>query len=154
MAGLLCSAIVGFLCVQVPIGDTLNVKLEDQGIYVADAIQAKDWTLSWSRSMERMPPVLDRQKLAKACDGAICVLYWRKCTDAAHSTTCSYAVGLEGNSNVYFDVTATDAAGMTQATDAFRIVVDFKSGTSLPLAKLDRDGPGDQAPILPAPPNN
>ena len=148
MAGLVCSAIVGFLCVQVPVGNAANIKLEDRGIYVADTIQAKDWTLSWGRSMEWAPPRLDMSRLERVCDGSACVVYWRKCNDAAHPTTCSYAVGLGPDSSVFFDLTATGADGMKHAMDAIRIVVDLKSGAAVPLSKLDRDGAGDQAPVL------
>jgi hypothetical protein len=149
MAGLVCSAIVGFLCLQVPIGDTADIKLTDQGLYIADTIQVKDWTLSWGRSMEWAPPQLDGSKLAKACDDSTCVVYWRKCNDAAQPTKCSYAVALAGDSSVFFDLTASGADAMKQAMDAIRIVVDLKPGATVPLSKLDREGPGDQAPVLP-----
>ena len=36
--GLICSAIVGFLCVQAPIPGTTTIKLEDQGIWVANGM--------------------------------------------------------------------------------------------------------------------
>jgi hypothetical protein len=148
MAAFVCSAIVGFLCLQVPIGSDVNVKLVDQGIYVANTFQAKDWTLSWGRSTEWAPPQLDMAKLSKACDGAACVLYWRKCDDAARPSKCSYGLVLGEKSSVYFDLTATDADGLKHAMDAFRIVADLASGAAVPLSKLDRDGPGDQAPLI------
>ena len=153
MAGLVCSAIVGFLCVQVAIGDTANIKLEDQGIYVNDSIQSKDWGLSTGRGMERAPPKLDTAKLQKACDGSTCLLYWRKCSDAAPYVNCAYGLELDGNSSVFFDLAAKGADGLKHATDAIRIIVDLKSGTTVPLSKLDRDGPGDQPPVLHAPPH-
>ena len=145
MAGLVCSAIVGFLCLQTPIGGQVDVKLFDQGIYVTDTIEAKDWTLSWSRSMERAPPRLDTAKLAKGCDGETCVLYWRKCSDVQ----CSFAVVADGGVDHYFDIAMKGADGQKHALEAIRIIVDLKQGTTVPLSKLDRDGPGGTAPVLP-----
>jgi len=151
MSGLVCSAIVAFLCVQAPIGgDGLSIKLADQGIYVADAIQAKDWTLSWGQSMERSPPQLDAAKLGSACDGAVCVPYWRKCSEGM--AKCSYAVALSATYSVFFDITAVSADARTRAADTIRVITDLKAGTAVPLSKLDRDGPGDAPPVLMPPP--
>jgi hypothetical protein len=150
MTTLVCSTIVGFLCIQAPLGDTLDVRLEDKGIFVADTIRAKDWTLSWGRSMEWAPPRLDMSKLAEVCKGSTCIRYWRKCDDAARPLQCSFAVGLAGNSSVFFDLAASTADGMKHAMQALQIVVDLPTGAAVPLAKLDRDGPSDQAPVLPA----
>jgi hypothetical protein len=150
MAGLVCSAIVAFLCVQAPMGgDGLNIRLQDQGIYIADTIQTKDWTLSWGQSMERASPQLDGTMLGKACDGATCLPYWRKCS--GDMAKCSYAVALSATYSVFFDITATSGDAQKRADDAIRIIADFKAGMAVPLAKLDHDGPGDTAPVL-APP--
>jgi hypothetical protein len=151
MAGLVCSAIVGVLCLQVPIaGGGLNLKLEDQGIYVANAIEAKDWKLSQSQSMEWAPPKLDAAKLQRACDQNSCVRYWRKCNDARHPAKCLYAISFDNAGSTFFDIAVTGADGFRHAMEAIRIVVDIKAGITVPLAKLDHDGPGDEAPVLPS----
>ena len=147
MAGLLCSALVaGVLCVQPPIGGSLDLALEDQGIWVADTIRAPDWTLSWGMSTEHAPPRLDAAKAQQACDQGVCVRYWYKCDDPANPTKCNYAVDV---ANTFFTLSVTGADGLKHAQAAVSVVADIKAGIAIPLSKLDHDGPGDTAPLLP-----
>ena len=147
MTGLLCSAIVaGVFCLQPPIGSTTDLKLEDQGIWMADSIHAPDWTLSWGVSTEHAPPKLDSAKAQQACDQGVCLHYWRHCDDAAHPAKCGYAVDV---GNTFFELTVTGADGLKHAQAAVSIVTDIKAGTAIPLSKLDQDGRGDSAPLLP-----
>jgi hypothetical protein len=148
MAGLTCSAIVGILCLQTPIGGSLDLKLEDQGIYINNTVSAKDWALSTGGSMERAPPQLDTAKLPQACDQGTCLRYWRKC-DAAHPARCNFGIALDGLGSTFFSIASLDRDGFTHALEAVRIIVDLKAGVTIPLLKLDQDSPSDKPPLLP-----
>ena len=150
MAGLVCSAIVGILCLQAPIGGGLDLKLEDQGIYINNTIVAKDWALSTGSSMERAPPRLDVAKLAQACDQGTCVHYWRKCDGTGHTVMCNFGVALDDHGSTFFSVASLDADGFKHALEAVRIVADLKTGATIPLLKLDQDSPGDKPPLMPS----
>ena len=137
--GLACTAIIGFLCVQAPIGGVTTVKLEDQGIWVANTVTAKNWTASWGRSMEWAPPSIDASRFAKACAEKVCVSYWRTCPGPF---TCNYFFddghGFASNTTI----TASDQKGLDEAMQAVGIGSQWQPVMAVPLALMTVEGKG------------
>lgn len=150
MAILACTAIIGFLCVQSSIGDTMTITHQDAGIFVADTIQTRAWTLSYGRSTERPPLKLDPAKMAKACSDAGCEVYWRKCNEVAHE--CSFALATDGGGSVSFQVTAKDAAGLKLAMGQIAIELGNTPGNAISLGALDHESAEPDAPAIGAAP--
>ena len=152
MATTLCTAIIGFFCLQSSIGDTMTIKHQDAGIFIADTIQTRDWTLAYGRSTEWASPVLDSTKLDKACTADGCKLYWRTCNDAAHPTMCSYALATDGGGSVSFTLTATTEAGLKLGKDQIAVELGGFPGATIPLSAFDREAAAAQPPVIPRTP--
>lgn len=143
---LICSAIIGFLCVQAPIPGTTTVKLEDQGIWVANTIEAKNWKVSWGRSTEWPAPKIDASRLAKACMGEVCISYWRKCST---NFACDYAFDDGHGYALTARIEAKDQKGLDEAMQAVGIVGKWQQPViAVPLATMSVEGKGDKRPVV------
>lgn len=143
---LICSAIIGFLCVQAPVGDVTEVKLEDRGIWIANTVETKNWKASWGRSMEWRPPRIDPSRLAKACQGDACISYWRACTAPGESLSCSYVFDDGHGFALTAKIEAKDRKGLDEAMQAVGIVAKWQPVTAVPLAAMNVEGKGAAAP--------
>ena len=143
---LTCTAIIGFLCVQAPIGGVTTVKLEDQGIWVANTVQAKNWTAKWGRSMEWAPPRIDPSRLSRACTGGVCVSYWRACSASSESRACDYVFDDGHGFALNTRIEARDQAGLTEAMQSVGLVAKWQPVTAVPLAAMTVEGKGKAAP--------
>jgi len=151
--GVICTAIIGFLCVQAPIGGVTNIKLEDQGIWVANTVTAKNWTASWGRSMEWAAPSIDVSRFAKACAGEACIAYWRFCTAPF---TCNFIFDDGHGFALTAKIEAKDQKGLDEGMQAVGVVAKWQPVTAVPLAAMTVEGKGNKPPIClansPAPP--
>jgi hypothetical protein len=142
---LVCSAIVGFLCIQAPIPGVTTIKLEDQGIWVANAIEAKNWKASWGRSMEWPAPRIDPSRLAKACVGETCVSYWRKCSS---DFACTYFFDDGHGFALTAKIEAKDQKGLDEAMQSVGIVTKWQQPViAVPLTATNVEGKGDKPPV-------
>ncbi len=142
---LTCTAIIGFLCVQAPIGGTTNIQLEDQGFWVGNTVQAKNWKASWGRSMEQPAARLDMARLDRGCLGKDCVAYWRRCDQKAVRCTFYFDNG-KGYANA-LTVEAKDQTGLHEALTQLGIVVKWQPVTAVPLEALNKEGKGSKQPV-------
>lgn len=139
---LICSAIVGFLCVQAPIPGKLDITLEDQGLWVANLIRAPGWTAEWAMSMEHAPPRVDPARMAKACEGDSCVGYWRQCTPGKDGIACRFLIDREG-AGISVSVVAKDPAALDQALKAVGVVARWQQPViAVPLAAMTAESAG------------
>jgi hypothetical protein len=142
---LLCSAIIGFLCVRQPIGGVTNVKLEDQGIWVANTVTAPNWKASWGRSMEWPAPKIDPSRFVKACVGEACISYWRFCTAPY---TCNYIINDGHGFALTAKIEAKDKKGLDEGMQAVGVVAKWQQPViAVPLAAMNVEGKGNLPPI-------
>jgi hypothetical protein len=142
---LICSAIVGFLCIQAPIPGPTNIKLEDQGIWVANTITAPHWTASWGRSMEWPSPRIDPSRFSKACVGEACVSYWRFCTAPF---TCNYIIDDGRGFALTAKIEAKDQQGLDEGMQAVGVVAKWQQPViAVPFAVMNIEGRGRLPPI-------
>jgi hypothetical protein len=138
-----CTAIIGFLCVQAPIPGTVDVKLEDQGLWVANLVKTPGWTAEWGMSMEHAPPLVDPARMAKACEGGACVGYWRQCVPGKDGIACRFLIDREGAA-VSVSVVAKDPAALDQALKALGVVAKWKEPVvAVPLAAMSIESKGE-----------
>ena len=144
---LICSAIVGVICVAAPIGGTTDIKINDQGIYVHNSAEAGKWKADWGRSMEYPAPRIDSSRLDKACVKDLCLGYWRRCDDAVHPTHCTFLFEPRPGMAESIVVEGADEAAFKQAMESVGVVVGWQPVTAVPLAKMDREGKGLSQPV-------
>ncbi len=151
---LVCTIVMGVLCIHAPVGGATTATFDDGGIWIKESVvfagsfsPVKSWKISTGRSMEWAPAHIDGGKLSQACVDGVCRTYWRNCDDAVHPKSCSFTID-EGNGVARTFV--VEAPDETQLGDALANagVVAGANRTPIPFAAMNREAPSTDVPYL------
>jgi len=113
-----CLAIIVTVCIH----HANAVTFDEADAAAKVEVTFADGTMSVDIPSDVTPP-LDRSRMAKTCDGEVCIAYYKRCTEGRDAYSCLYAATeVTRPKDVVFRITASSKGQLRAVEDSIGVV--------------------------------
>lgn len=139
-----CLAVIVTVCIH----HANTIAFHETDTSAKAEVALADGTMSVDIPTEATPP-LDRSRMAKICDGEVCIAYYKRCSESRQSYSCTYAATeVTRPKDVVFRITASSKGELRAVEDSIGIVARaFNQDAEFAVSAFERSAFSNAPPV-------
>lgn len=139
-----CLAVIVTVCIH----HANSIALHETDATASAEVAFADGTMTVDIPTE-LTPALDRSRMAKTCDGEVCIAYYKRCAESRQAYSCTYAATeVTRPKDVVFRITAASKGKLRAIEDSIGIVARaFNEEAEFSPAAFERSAFSNAPPV-------